>query len=38
MVEPPCATTSRKRPLIQNSKMFALEALQLLVIVNDHVL
>ncbi|CAH3150520.1 unnamed protein product [Porites lobata] len=37
-VEPPCATTSRKRPSIQNTKTFPVKALQLEPLVNDHLL
>ena len=35
-VEPPCATTSHKRPPIQNTKLFPVKALQLEPLVNDH--
>ena len=34
-VEPPYATTSRKRPPIQNTKMFPIKALQLEPLVDD---
>ena len=37
-VEPPCATTSHKRPPIQNTKVFPVKALQLEPLVNDHLL
>ena len=37
-VEPPCANTSRKRPPIQNTKNFPLEALQMELLVNDQLL
>ena len=37
-VEPPCATASRKRPPVQNSKNFPVKALRLETLVNDHLL
>ena len=37
-IEPPCAATSRKRPPIQNTKIFPVIALQLERLVNDHLL
>ena len=37
-VEPPCATTSRKWPSIQNTKTFPVKALQLEPLVNYHLL
>ena len=37
-VEPPCATTFHKRPLIQNTKTFPVKALQLELLVNGHLL
>ena len=38
IVEPPRATTSRKRPPIQNTKSFSVKALQLEPLVIDHLL
>ena len=37
-VEPPCATTSPKRQPIQNTKTYPVKALQLELLVNDHLL
>ena len=37
-IEPLCATTSRKRPPIQNTKIFPAKALQLEPLVNDHLM
>ena len=37
-VEPPCAITSRKRPPIQNTKIFLVKAFDLEPLVNDHLL
>ena len=37
-VEPSCATTSHKRPPIQNTKTFPVKALQLEPLVNNHLL
>ena len=37
-IVPPCVTTSRKQPLIQNAKFFPVKALQLEPLENDQTL